>query len=124
MNAALAEINDLIRKGKGEAGRWDEIYSISDRLVRLRESERQRLLNEKISLSADRAMLLITMIANSVINRVKDAVDPDTTRIVLSKVSLDLMEVLGPTRGSFLGSGGPIVGQQDSIVLERGRKDH
>src|SRR5215468_2770168 len=28
ISAALAEINNLIRKGKGESGRWQEIYSI------------------------------------------------------------------------------------------------
>lgn len=124
MNAALAGINALIRKGKGEAGRWQEIYSISDRLVRLRESERRRLLDEQTSLSAERAMLLITMITNSVIKRVKDSVDQDIARGVLNGVSLDLMQILGPIRGaSLLGSGGPLVEQPDSTASGY-RKDH
>jgi len=123
MSAALAEINDLIRRGKGEAGRWNEIYSITDRLVRLRESERRRLLDEQNSLSAERAMLLITMIVNSVIKRVKDTVDPETAKIVLGKISLDMMEVLGPTRGNVLGSG-LIVEQPASTVWGQGQKDH
>lgn len=106
MQGALADINALIRKGKGEAGRWQEIYSIGDRLVRLRESERRRLMDEHSALTADRAMLLITMITNSVTKRVRDAVDQDTAKLILNKVSIDLMGVLGPVRGGgLLGSG-------------------
>lgn len=102
MQAALADINALIRKGKGEAGQWQEIYSIGDRLVRLRESERRKLMDEHSALTADRAMLLITMIVNSVTKRVKDAVDQDTAKLILNKVSIDLMGVLGPARGNDL----------------------
>ena len=102
MQAALAEINALIRKGHGDAGRWQEIYSIGDRLVRLRESERRRLLDEQSALTADRAMLLITMIVNSVSRRVKDAATEDVARTILTGVSSDLMGVLGPARGNDL----------------------
>ena len=106
VSAALAEINNLIRKGKGESGRWQEIYTISDRLVRLRESERKRMMDEQSALTADRAMLLITMIVNCVTKRVKDAAPEDLARTILTGVSTDLMGVLGPSRGNgLLGSG-------------------
>jgi len=88
MKKALAELNQLIRKGKAESGRWGEIYQLLRDLERGRANERKRLDDLQQMIPVERATVMISAMAEAVRRRVTDSA-------TLSAITAEFRRILG-----------------------------
>lgn len=81
--AAIAEIGQLIRRGAADYEAWEEVSKQIDRMQRLAESERKRLVEQQQTMTYERAMAWIGAIEGILLKHVTD-------RTILAAIAHDL----------------------------------
>jgi len=82
VNQTVKELSELIDDGASEIEAWGEVYNLLDQRRRLVESERKRLVEMQQMISAERAMVLLSVILDTIQRHVTD-------RSILAAISAD-----------------------------------
>lgn len=96
MKEALDELGRLIRDGGGEAAKWQEIYTVLNQLMELRDAEMRKMEMDRAMIPADRAMLFVNTLSLTLRKRITEICDEPTSRKLLAAISSDLGSLLGP----------------------------
>lgn len=80
IDAALKTLGNLVRRGGDIWQTWHEIEDVVDRRRRLVEGERRRLVDLQQYVTAERVLLLFTVVANVITRRIND---PDLVEAIL-----------------------------------------
>lgn len=92
MEVVLGQVRHLIMRGASDHAAWDEVGNLIDRRRKLVDSEQRRIALASETLSAEQAMILLTVIVGIIQRHVTD-------REVLRAIASDF-QVLGVTRPS------------------------
>src|SRR5262245_59312045 len=96
----IRRLDQLIQRGYEDSLRWQEIYAVEHQITRTKESERRRLAEAQQMITAEEAMVFVSVLINSVRSHVLNECDAKTAGRLLSRISNDLVATLGPGRGS------------------------
>jgi hypothetical protein len=90
VNALISDIDQLIEQSTEDYKAWDEAGNWISKAIRIKESERKRLLEEQKMVTVDEVMMLISAVTDSVRKHVED-------RKVLGAIQGDLARLTGPS---------------------------
>lgn len=96
--AAVNDIVQAVEKGSSERKTWAEIFDLLERRKRLVESERKRLVDMQQMITSERAMLLLSVVVDTVRRHVND-------RDALAAISADIGKLVSDEAVRGPGSG-------------------
>ena len=88
LNSYVQDLGDVIERQADTTSRWNEITILMDQRRKLVESERKRTVEMQMTITAERAMLLIAALVDIVRRHVDD-------RTILRAISTDVGKLIG-----------------------------